>query len=267
MSILGVVNKLKDLGFTEYEARIYIALLRSHPANGNSIATLSGVPTPKVYETLRKMQERHLVFVVSGGDKRNHIRYSPLPYKELLAKTRQSFVENLAFLENALLEISSKSDNDWTELFVIHGYSAAMDAVRSAITDCRYELIMSCWKQELQKLEESLRTAHQRGVSIVTLIFDAEIDVPWRNFTHYRGEFVRGRHAGELSIVVDQEKAIVLESLNDRPHAIVSSHPVTIKTTRNYIRHDIYVNRILHDFEEVMKQRYGNELEQLVDDF
>ncbi|WP_152640098.1 TrmB family transcriptional regulator [Virgibacillus necropolis] len=268
MKLKQVVDSLKKLGFTEYEAKIYLGLLRSHPANGNAIAKLSGVPTPKVYETVRKMLEREIIFTVSGGEEGKKVRYSPLPYKDLLNQKKKSFSGNMSFLSEALVEVSSMSDTDWTELFVIRGYSSAMEAVESSIKNSKSEIVMSCWCTELDVLIEPLTEAHNRGVNIVTLAFDdSDREVLWRNFKHYGGKTVLFRHGGELSIVIDHSKAIVLQSLNDSPHAVVSGHPVTISTTRNYIRHDIYVNRMLDDFEGVMKQRYGNELEHLIRDF
>lgn len=267
MNIQQTIDTLKELGFTEYEARIYLALLRAHPSNGNTIATLSGVPTPKVYETLRKMQEREVVFAVAGGDKGNQVRYSPLPYDELLTRTKRAFLGNVSYLQDALTEYASMSDTNWTELFVIHGYSAAMEAVRSAVAESKTDIIMSLWSRELSALSDVLGDAHERGVSIVTLTFDEPPAVPWRNFRHHDAKLIRLRHEGELNLVLDKEKAIVFQSSHERPHAVVSRHPVTIKTTLNYIRHDIYVNRIVADFGEVMIQRYGTGLDGLINDF
>ena len=263
-----MINGLKHLGFSEYEAKIYLSLLRNHPSNGNTIATLSGVPAPKVYETLRKMQEREYVFQVAGGDNGKQIRYSPIPYEELLARTKNEFLANVAFLEESLHEIASISDTNWTELFVVHGYAAALEVMRSAIMQAKSEIIMSLWCTELNELREVLEKAHERGVRIVTLTFDGKGEsVPWLHFTHQQGKLIQLRHAGELNAVIDEVKTILFHSSDERSHAVVSSHPATIKTTRNYIRHDIYVNRLIHDFEEVMKERYGAELERLINDF
>jgi len=267
LKIQPMIDGLKELGFTEYEARIYLALLRSHPSNGNTIATVSGVPTPKVYETVRKMQEREVVFAVAGGDKGTQIRYSPLPYDELLARSKKAFLGNVNFLQEALTDIAEMSDTNWTELFVIHGYAAGMEAIRSALADAKSEIFMSLWSQELDALQEVLMEAHQRGVLIVTLIFDKTVQVPWRNFTHHHSELIGLRHAGELNLVLDKEKTIIFQAMDERPHAVVSRHPVTIKTTLNYIRHDIYVNRIVEEFGEVMEQRYGAGLDGLINDF
>ncbi|GGC76136.1 transcriptional regulator [Thalassobacillus devorans] len=263
-----VINTLKEFGMTEYEAKIYVSLLSNQPSNGNNIAKLSGVPAPKVYGALQKMKEQGLVFTVSGGNNGKQVRYSPLPYKELLKTKKDTFMDQLEFLGDSLEEISSNSDVNWSELFVIEGYSASVEVVQTAISECESEIIISCWKREFDVLEELLFKAHERGIKIVTLIFDGEqVDVPWDNFTHYGEGLALGRHSGEFSIVIDNKKAILLQSLDESPHSVVSSHPVMVSTTRNYIRHDIYVNRIIKDFEGTITEHYGKNLENLINDF
>ncbi|MFG6150212.1 TrmB family transcriptional regulator [Halobacillus sp. B23F22_1] len=263
-----IISTLKEFGMTEYEAKIYITLLRHQPSNGNTIAKLSGVPAPKVYGALQKMREQGLVFTVSGGDNGKKVRYSPLPYKELLESKKDTFMNHLEFLDHSLEEVSTRSDVEWSELFLIEGYSSSMEVVQTAISECESSVIISCWKREFDVLKELLLKTHQRGIKVVTLIFDDEQnDVPWNAFTHYKEGVALGRHRGEFSLVVDNRKAILLQSLEDAPHSVVSSHPVMVSTTRNYIRHDIYVNRMIKDFEETITDHYGNDLKNLINDF
>ncbi|MBM7553994.1 TrmB family transcriptional regulator [Thalassobacillus pellis] len=263
-----IITALKEFGMTEYEAKIYVSLLSNQPANGNNISKFSGVPAPKVYGALQKMKEQGLVFTVSGGNNGKQVRYSPLPYKELLKTKKNTFMDQLQFLDHSLEEVSSNSDVNWSELFLIEGYSSSMEVVKTAIDECESEITLSCWKREFDELYELLLKAQERGVKNVTLIFDEDqIEVPWDNFTHYKEELALGRHSGELSIVIDDKKAILLQSLEDSPHSVVSNHPVMVSTTRNYIRHDIYVNRIINDFKKPITNYYGNNLEGLINDF
>ncbi|MFS0824578.1 TrmB family transcriptional regulator [Bacillus sp. 1P02SD] len=269
MKINEISNSLKELGFTEYEAKVYIALLRSHPSNGNIIATLSGVPAPKVYETLRKMQEREIVSSVSGGNKGNKIGYIPISYQDLLDQKRKAFLENVNFLEKALEEISTTSDTNWTELFTIHGYSASIDAIHSAIESSKTQILLNGWMKELKILMEPLLAAFNRDVEIVTLTFDQEdLKVPWKNFTHYQINNALRRHTGELCIVIDNEKSIIFKTLNEGvgAHAVISSHPSTVMTTSNYIRHDILVNRMTFEFKEELEKRYGKDFDKHIND-
>lgn len=110
--------------------------------------------------------------------------------------------------------------------------------------------------------------AYGRGVSIISIIFDeTHLSLPWKDFKHYKSETAEGRHSGELSCVIDLKKVIILESDAQKSYGIVSSHQAMVKTTRNYIRHDIYVNRLLHDFSKQIESQYGKELQGLIGDF
>ncbi|WP_082232759.1 TrmB family transcriptional regulator [Halobacillus massiliensis] len=263
-----IVGTLKEFGLTEYEAKIYVSLLSNQPSNGNNIAKLSGVPAPKVYGALQKMKEQGLVFTVSGGKNGKQVRYSPLPYKDLLKTKKDTFMNQLDFLDDSLAEVSSNSDVDWSELFMVEGYESSMEVVKTAIEECHSQIILSCWKRELNGLKDLLLETHHRGVKVVTLVFDDKpVDVPWISFTHFKEGLALERHNGEFSLVVDNRKAILLQSLENSPHSVVSSHPVMVSTTRNYIRHDIYVNRMINDFEKTITEHYGTELENLIADF
>src|SRR5450631_1666073 len=54
----AIAERLTQLGLTQYEARTYLGLLQTDSATGYSIANETGVPQPKVYETLRRLVER-----------------------------------------------------------------------------------------------------------------------------------------------------------------------------------------------------------------
>lgn len=264
-----IINSLKSNGFTEYEAKIYIALLKRSPANGNMIATASGVPSPKVYETLRKMQEKGYVFPVSNGEKNSNKWYIPLPYQDLLDSFEKEFFANLTLLNSTFNEIYNTSNQNWSELFHIAGYETSIEAIKNEIENSNLEISMSCWSEEFNKLYPYLLAAHERGVKIVVLLFDDKIDnVPWRSFYHNNRleKMINKRHKGELNIVIDQKKAIIFDAENN-PHAVVSSHQAMVATTIKYIRHDIYVNRIMNDFGEKLEDFYGKNYEGLINDF
>ncbi len=49
----GAVARLIELGFSQYEAQAYVGLLGREPLTGYALANVTGIPQPKVYETLR----------------------------------------------------------------------------------------------------------------------------------------------------------------------------------------------------------------------
>src|ERR1700687_2096126 len=60
-----VADRLTQLGFSQYEARTYVGLLMSDGATGYTVANETGVPQPKVYETLRRLVDRGAAVLTS----------------------------------------------------------------------------------------------------------------------------------------------------------------------------------------------------------
>jgi acetylornithine deacetylase/succinyl-diaminopimelate desuccinylase-like protein len=53
-----LVEKLKEIGFNSYEAKVYIALLKKYPATGYEVAKLANIPQARTYDTLKVLEEK-----------------------------------------------------------------------------------------------------------------------------------------------------------------------------------------------------------------
>lgn len=268
MNIEKVYTTLKKYNFTEYEAKVYISLLKQHPMNGNEIAIHSGVPSPKVYETLKRMTERGTVFCVSDGTTSLKKLYVPLPYDELLTSIETEFVQDSTFLDSFFEGLSKEKDVNWSELYHIDGYAASLDTLQELINEATTTIYISFWNKELNVLMNELIAAHERGVTIFSITFDqVESILPWDHYQHHIGDFSDKRHLGELSCVLDERRVFILHSTDESAHSIISSHTALSRTTVNYIRHDIYINQVVMDFRESLVQKYGLQFEKLLDRF
>ena len=87
-----MVEQLVTVGFTEYEAKVYVALQRCSPATGYQVAKESGVPRSTIYEVLGKLIARGAVVTQSFGDM---VRYAPVPPDLLLDRMRHEFEDTL----------------------------------------------------------------------------------------------------------------------------------------------------------------------------
>jgi Cd2+/Zn2+-exporting ATPase len=56
-----LVDQLMALGLTEYESKVYLALLGEHPATGYQIGKAAGIPRSMVYEALGRLEARGAV--------------------------------------------------------------------------------------------------------------------------------------------------------------------------------------------------------------
>lgn len=266
MSIAKIYETLKKYNFTEYEAKIYVALLRQHPMNGNEISILSGVPSPKVYEAVKKMVERKIVYAVSEST--NKRVYIPLAYNELLALLEAEFNQDNAFLSDFFDGLKKEKNISWSELYHIDGYSSSLDTLREMINQAESSIYLSCWNNEMASLISDLTAAQNRGVKIISIVFDeVKYAIPWHHFQHHKGSLSSSKHLGELSCVLDEQRVFILHTTEESAHSIISSHTALSRTAINYIRHDIYINRVGEDFHDELTRKYGPNLEKLLDIF
>src|SRR5476649_2608450 len=121
-----IAGRLTQLGFSQYEARTYIGLLLSNGATGYSVANDTGVPQPKVYETLRRLVERGAA--AHTGEK--PARYSAVPPDVLLKGLEDDFAARVAAARRDLETLPRKVGA--TELLPVSRVDSFVAAVQSA---------------------------------------------------------------------------------------------------------------------------------------
>jgi predicted transcriptional regulator len=95
----GVVDRLRTLGMSLYEARIYLGLLRHGPQNGNEVSKSAGIPSSKVYSTLERLGAKGIVQSVRTSSGTQYVCISP---RELVHRFRGEFEEPIDYLEQTL---------------------------------------------------------------------------------------------------------------------------------------------------------------------
>ena len=74
---MDIASILRDFAFSKYESSCYLALLAKHPSNGSQLSMLSGIARSRIYDVLRGLAKKKLVFEIEKG------LYVPLPFEEL----------------------------------------------------------------------------------------------------------------------------------------------------------------------------------------
>ena len=99
----AIVNRLREVGFSLYEARLYATLLRHGPQNGNELSRNSGVPSSKVYGTVEKLMAEGTVQSIKSSAGTRFVALQP---DELINRLRRQFNEPLDFLAEKLPPLS-----------------------------------------------------------------------------------------------------------------------------------------------------------------
>jgi sugar-specific transcriptional regulator TrmB len=162
---MDLVHELTGLGFTEYEARIYLALLEENPATGYRLSKRSGVPRSMAYETLSRLDARGVVMQSHEG---KTTRYRPLPPDVLLARERARHTQRLETLSQGLGRLYQAAEGD--QLWSITGREAMLAYAGRQLESARSELMFVLNDDMLSELADAIEDACARGVRVRALL-------------------------------------------------------------------------------------------------
>ncbi len=101
-----VVDKLKELGLTEYESKVYYALIKNSGLTAEEISKTSNVPLTRVYSVLTSLQSKGMVLEISGRPKRFEAIQPKLALRSYAAYVKSMMEEGLRRLEAKARELS-----------------------------------------------------------------------------------------------------------------------------------------------------------------
>lgn len=237
----GLIDRLRILGMSLYEAKVYLGLLRHGPQNGNEVAKSAGIPSSKVYSTLEKLANEGVVHTVTTNAGTQYISIAP---DELVHRLRQEFDEPIAYLEKALPELAGFEPA--SEVLTVTTLEAIRENSRFIISDARRELYVSIWQDDMEELRDALGEAHERGVRVFGMLYGDELphDVgSW--MLHSYQQIVADRLGGRmLTLVADGEEALIAHIPQHGPSSGVRTrNPVLTLIAQEYAHHDLVLQR------------------------
>jgi HTH-type transcriptional regulator, sugar sensing transcriptional regulator len=227
-----LVQRLQLLGFSQYEARAYCALLQRAPANGHEVAKTAGIPTSKVYETLERLLQKGAVLV----QRSDPTLWAPVPYRDLTATLRERMESNLTAVEQGLAQLGHEQDTKLT--WSLSGHGHVVDSMRRAIDRTRQRLAAAIPSGELDELTPALRAAAERGVAIDLVAGDgADLDLPEGERVRVRRRPDGGQGDDRLAVVLGDGEETVLADLGlARPEGMWTHHPAVALLAAEHLR-------------------------------
>ena len=249
-----VVALLQKLGFGEYEARAYYALLQHSPVSGYELAKVSGIPRPNIYPVLQKLEERGTVGRLESG---STTLYIPVAPDEFLAWLGQDFQATLATAQQALHELVSAPERAY--VWNVQGYDNLLAQARTQIDDASAELLVALWPEEARALADKLEHAEERGVAITTLCVAAcPQECGGCRGRIYRYKVVETPNARWLTLVFDAREVLVGEIAGDETSIVRTRQALLVTMSAWYIRHSIAL--------AVLLMAAGEELDAILDE-
>lgn len=252
----NMIAYLRELGLSDYEARTYRALSQASPLTAYETAQQAGLPTSKIYQVLARLEEKGLVLCLQEQHRK---RYIPQELEEFAAACRYQMEKTLAGLEEEGRKLKQESRVSY--IWNLKGYREIADKARQIITSARHEILISLWQEELIQLAPALQAKRDEGIRIGLIHFgrlDPALAVG-TCFSHPIADTLFQEKGGRgLTLVVDSLEAMMVTIFEaGEAEGAWSRNRGYVTLAEDYVKHDIYIMKIVDRFDSLLIDRFG----------
>lgn len=259
-----LIEKLKEIGFNSYEAKVYVALLKKHPATGYEVSKLANIPQARTYDTLKVLEEKNVVATTNTKP----TTYTPIKPKQLLTGYQKKMNSTLNYLEKHLPEVK---DNYNEPIINIAGKQNIHNKIIEIIQNAKREIYMEVWSQDFNIFEQELLNAYNRNVEIRIVGYDNFSSRFGLIFQHAFAKDIEMSLGGRLVVIASDDseglvgKVSSFKNETEELNVIYTQNKSVVFIIKEFIVHDMYLIDVEENLVEQMKYIYGKGFKRLKD--
>ncbi|WP_163507235.1 TrmB family transcriptional regulator [Fodinicola acaciae] len=232
-----LISVLTRLGFTQYEAQAYTALVGRAAITGAEVGRRAGMPPSKVYETLTRLEARGAVLV----NRSEPVRYTAVPHHWLLQQLRARYDTDVEAAQAALDRLPTEREPGL--VWSLSGRDAIIHAFTRTIAEAKQSIFAGIWDEELDEFRGPLEAAPGRGIQTHVAIYGPRtLTGPHTYDLTECGASARLRLSGRrLAVVVADDTDAIVAEFGDRSpdHATLTTNPIIALLAVEYLKADI----------------------------
>jgi len=253
-NIIDYINDFMALGFTETEAKIYLALLTTHPANGYQLSKKTGVPRSMVYEALGRLTLRGAV--LKTGEDRSTV-YRPVPPNILLERLEQDYSQLTRGLQVRLLELFTIKNEEL--LWSINGASSVYSYAMQMIIESKNEILLVIDDSSLDRLGATINQICNDNKVHVKALLTGEGTLDCAQIVrHPPLESELQGILNMLVLVVDYQECLIANTKFEI-EATITKNPNLVFIARQFIWMELFAQRIYKQFGSDLIERLESE--------
>jgi len=237
-----LIEHFERLGLSSNEAKVYLALLESHPITGYQLSKNSGILRPVVYEMLNRLVDKGGARII----KSNPDTYVPVEIDEFLRNLESDFVESKKLIHNHLRNFMTTNETDyfWNILSQKNIENSILTLIQKATEEILIEV------QDVQWLTPFVMSLNQRlkdGIRLSIFSYYTFDSQGLPLYTHYlENDFYTPLIDRRVfHIAIDHSDALMaLFSDSKTAKAVQSQNPVFVSSVRQRILNNIYLLRL-----------------------
>lgn len=231
---------LRELGLTDYETRVYIALLEKGASTASQVSENSDVPYSKVYETLTSLERKGWIETERGRPG----RYYPKAPSEALATTKMQVEERVKTWERTITtelqplyerrEIREKPD-----IWILRGELSVVAKLREMLEKTKSELMIAAPNFPKALANLALPILQRLQSNNVKILFMASKQTDALDFDELES-LAEVRERDQMfggGVIVDGKEAMLFLG-EGKPNLVIwSSHLGLVQFAKDYFRY------------------------------
>ena len=257
-----LLKDLQGLGFSDYEAKAYVALLRLQPATAYEVSKEARLPKANSYTVLESLSNKEAAQPVSE----NPVRYMATPPEVLFERISESTERRCNRLIEGLKDLGSLPQQDY--VWSISGQDAVDAQIRQMIHQAHKHLWIKASEDVLEPYRALLQQAADRGVFVMIILFGTRLDDfdfggHTKTWLHEGNGIPVGIAPYLITLTRDYEEALIAE-IRDHARGSYTRNRPLVNMADSLIRHEIYFAEIFEVFGEEIQTRFGTALLELL---
>ncbi len=250
----SIAAELTELGFTEYESRIYVLLVVHEGLTVYETSKRSGIPRPNVYNAVERLVARGALVPIGHKP----ARYAAVGPQDFLSGIAQATSRRCAAITERLRKLEPEAGDNFA--YAVFGEQVPRK-LAEFIGGARKTLLLKATEELLVENAQALEQADARGVATTIVIFGSPPArlARLKNVRIYLHESngVRLAIADRVFTVVrDGEEAFMANTFGEF-YGVHSASPPVVRVCELLLRREVYLAEVLRRFSVEIEQAFG----------
>lgn len=252
-----IFEDLVGIGFSEHEARIYLALaMASEPATAYEIAKAAQIPVANTYNVMRSLAKKGMTSQVT----KDPVRYIAKSPSEVFSSMAASMQQRCESLVSRFDNIRPQLADDYVE--ILNGPADIEGRVAALIDGAEKQVVMKSPTELSPSLAKVLERAVKRGVRLMLIYYGPAPKMPKGQVHLWPHEGNAADMGGDFfTISVDSKAALAFNTVTYL--AAYSENPTFVYLVDVLLRHEIYLSEIMTKLGEEVEEHFGPALHRI----
>lgn len=238
MADTDLIGQLQELGFTEYQARTYVAAVQRGAAEAKELSETSGVPQSRIYDVIADLRETGLIEIREASGAKTIVATPPSRSLEALKERRvMRLTDAIDSVATELEQVHQPERHPSPFVTMVGLRKTALRHIGLAIESADWWLSLALPYDLYREVEAEVDAAIERGVN-VRLVVPESAETPSSAVSFPEGMAVRERLLADVLAIADRGYGVFSSlTVGDESPYVVMQDRHLVFLLQNFFEH------------------------------